>query len=493
MNDNTRKKFVVWAAVSSLPQAKKISLDDQIDEAQRHVDRFNGQIVAVLRVPGKSRSIVLFEDACSKIDAYAELRELIQRRAFDVLIYLDRSRLGRKASLSMAVVELCHDAGIVTYEMESPPSSLNLAESHDEMLIGAIKSVGAQQEIRKLVDRHRKGMLGRAQAGKFPNQLPYGYKRVFAPDGTERVEIDDGEAAQLRTALLELYVGDGLTQQQVADEMTRRGFVYRTGKPWAQAHMMTILRAVWQAAGKVVLNRTSQTNRPYTITEGAHPPILTEEEAQAIFDEQRRRTNNRNRPRSPRLFSGVLRCGVCGEPMHVHDTGKSYSRSYVCKYNFCAGGRVQEERVIEWMELAIESLANVADRDAVLADNATDDAVETISRVEGIKRRIDDNTASYGRLVRLYVDLGAITEPEFMAQRERLESDRAKMESELDRLRAEIENVEHAAGLGDRLEEIAAIGFDRLHDPDERQANLWLRRHFVITIADYDVAKIEYL
>ena len=75
-------------------------------------------------MPGESRNIVLFEDACRRIDAYARLRKLIETRAFDVLIYLDRSRLGRKASLSMAVVELCHEAGIVTYETENPPASL---------------------------------------------------------------------------------------------------------------------------------------------------------------------------------------------------------------------------------------------------------------------------------------------------------------------------------------------------------------------------------
>lgn len=485
-------RFAIWAAVSSLPQAKKISLDDQIEEAQKHVERHGGQVVSILRVPGKSRSIVLFEDACARIEAYAELRTLIERKAFDVLIYLDRSRLGRKASLSMAVVELCHEAGIITYEMESPPAELSLKESHDEMLIGAIKSVGAQQEIHKLVERHRKGMLGRAQAGKFPNQPPYGYRRVYDQDGTERIEIDEGEAAQLRFAMLELYVGQGMTQQQVADEMTRSGHLYRTGKPWQQAHIVTILRAIWQAAGKVVLNRTSVTGRPYTITDGKQPSILTVEEAESIFAEQNRRTKNRNRPRSPRRFSGVLRCGVCGETLHVHDVGKSYGDAYVCKYNGCKGARITERRLFEWMESAILALAEQANRDAILASEDATGASEALERLRGINTRIDANEAAVGRLVRLYVDLGAISESDFLTQKQRLDTERAAMIAERDRLQEQAAEVEHAAHLGDRLSEIAAIGMERLYD-SERLANLWLRKHFVITIADYDVVQIEYL
>ena len=72
------------------------------------------------------------------------------------------------------------------------------------------------------------------------------------------------------------------------------------------------------------------------------------------------------------------------------------------------------------------------------------------------------------------------------------ENERARLTAELDRLQPEAAEVQHAAHLGDRLEEIAAIGLQRLHD-DQRQANLWLRRHFVITVGDYDVTQIEYL
>ena len=135
-------RAVSWAAVSSLPQAKKISNEEQLRVNAVHAAMINADIHAELVVPGESRLIILVEDACKRIPAYRRLVDMIEARSFDVLIYLDRSRLGRKASLSMAIVELCHDAGIATYETEST-SGLMMGDTYDQMLVGAIKSVAA--------------------------------------------------------------------------------------------------------------------------------------------------------------------------------------------------------------------------------------------------------------------------------------------------------------------------------------------------------------
>ena len=64
----------------------------------------DGALIESLIVPGESRSIVRFDDACKQIEAYAKLEQHIQRKDFDVLGFLDRSRLGRTAALSMTVV-----------------------------------------------------------------------------------------------------------------------------------------------------------------------------------------------------------------------------------------------------------------------------------------------------------------------------------------------------------------------------------------------------
>lgn len=484
-------RFAIWAAVSSLPQAKKISLDDQIAEAQEHVERHGGQVVATLRVPGQSRSIVLFEDACARIDAYAELRDLIQRKAFDVLIYLDRSRLGRKASLSMAVVELCHEAGIQTYEMESPPAALGLSASHDDALIGAIKSVGAQREVEKLSERHKSGMIGRAKAGKFPSFLPYGYRYEYDSAGNKRAVIDEDEARNMRYALLELYVGKSLPMTQVADELNTLGYVYRSGEPWKHHHIERILNNLIKATGKIELNKRSRRNRPYIVAKGEHPPIFTDEEYEYIQDHRANRKRYKRRPKAPWLFSGVLTCATCGNPLHVGDWRKP-TKAYMCTYNYCPGGRVHESVVIEFVTDAIHYIAEQANRDALVSARTDDTATETIHQIEQLRKRLNDIDASTERLVRAYVDLGAISDIEFTEQKRRLADNRQAIDERLAELLERQKADGNMAEYPLRLEDIAQRGLSMLDAPT-REANAWLRRHFEILIADYTVEEVRYL
>lgn len=137
-------------------------------------------------------------------------------------------------------------------------------------------------------------------------------------------------------------------------------------------------------------------------------------------------------------------------------------------------------------------LADIANRDAILADTAIDSATETAQAIDSINRRLKALDAAQTRLMRAYVDLGAIGEDEFIEQRQRIDAERVQLESNLEHLHEEQEEIEDAARLGDRLLGVAQNGLDMLH-ADERDANLWLRRHFVITIADGEVESIEYL
>jgi hypothetical protein len=75
------KKFVSWAAVSSLPQAKKISLEDQLRTNKEHIERHGGALLAELVVPGESRNIVILEEACRRIEAYQKLYDMIEAKA----------------------------------------------------------------------------------------------------------------------------------------------------------------------------------------------------------------------------------------------------------------------------------------------------------------------------------------------------------------------------------------------------------------------------
>ena len=233
-SNSSVKRAAIWAAVSSLPQAKKVSLEDQLLVGREHVARHGAQVVAELVVPGESRDIVLYEDACRRINAYATLDGLISTKAIDVLIFLDRSRLGRTAALSMAVAELCNRAGILLYETESPPPTLDFRTSdHSDMLIGAIKSVDAQQEIRRIQERHRKGMRDRVEKGKMPGKINFGWKPVYEAGKLTDYAIDE-EAATTVRLIVSLYLDKGFVAalDAVHGDFAVAVFDGRSGELW---------------------------------------------------------------------------------------------------------------------------------------------------------------------------------------------------------------------------------------------------------------------
>lgn len=491
-------RFASWAAVSSLPQAKKISLEDQLAVNREHAARHGGDVVAELVVPGESRNIVLFEDAC-KIQAYAQLRDMIAARSFDVLIYLDRSRLGRKASLSMSVVELCHEAGIITYETENPPARLDGTQtSHDEMLIGAIKSVGAQREIQKLQERHKMGMIARVQAGKLPAAIPWGWVAVYDIAGQRTIQTDPAAAAAVRTILLDLYLAQGLGHNMIADRLNEMGIITPTGAgQWQKGNVQSILRLVWRYAGYGEVNRRS--DRPYTKAPGNWPPILTEEEAQSIQDEQKRRVYGRRGVATAYLFSGVVHCAECGARMSYATTQRNRptqhrQHSLRCPRHPAIPHRhthISEPKVRAALDEAIAYLQSPDNRAAVLTDTQHNNAAQIEAEIAQQQAQAAQTQEAIHRADDAYVS-GRMDAERYQRQVERLTAQAAATGQRLAELDALQQQSAHEEKRGERLEEVAASGPSVLAG-EIRTANAWLKRHLRLWVEDNRVTRIEYL
>lgn len=491
-------RFVSWAAVSSLPQAKKISIEDQLETNREHVARHGGQLVAELVVPGESRNIVLFEDAARRMEAYASLRELIDRKAFDVLVYLDRSRLGRKASLSMAVVELCHEAGIITYETENPPATLQTAPvSHDDMLLGAIKSVGAQREVEKLQERHRMGMIARIRKGQFPGAVPYGWVAVYASDGTCSIETDPDAAAILRTIFLDMYLQQGLGQATIAERLNEMGHSTPRGGSWQKQNVHQFFLRVWRYAGYGEINVRS--DRPYARGRGNWPAIITDEEAQAIITEQARRRNARRSVASTYLFSQCVWCAECGRRMIMATNvrqrkSRRIQQSLRCNYMEQAHGHrfISVNKVRAAVAVAIEYLESAANREQVLANAEGNDAERVRAEIATAKEQIEETRRRLHKADDAYI-AGRMDEERYQRQVKLMTAQTQKLEQAIQAALGKLEQIRHEEQRGERLEEIAGIGLAMLNHADERTANAWLRRHFRIWVKDREVVRIDYL
>lgn len=479
------KRWVTWEAVSSLPQAKKISLEDQHRGNLEHMNKHNGILIERLVVPGKSRSITLFEDACRQIEAYARLHELIKAKAFDVLAYLDRSRLGRKASLIMAVVSLCEDAGIICYETDSPPASLDAAATHDGQIVGAIKSVGAQNEVDRLVERHRKGMIGRVNAGHMPSNISWAWSVRFTPEGKKYLVVNEEPAAAIRLACDVYLNGRGL--EMMAAALNDAGYMSPSGQPWTLGAVEPLLDKVWTYAGYAEVNRVSRTGRPYTRVKGNFPAIISEETALAVTNERAARRNARRTANTPYLFSRAVECAQCnqtmivsalGSPHHSPTGGKPIKFYPVVRCPICLRqvvfGKVQRA-ILEWAE-DLRSEEYRLDLVNAVDETALKSAYVEIAQLE---RRLSEIAKAKERVTTLFVD-GDISKAELQQQRDRLQKEELTKFSRLQLLQGQIEGYRSKDQTAAILVSIPDVIKDLFANASTADVNAWLRQSLKI-------------
>lgn len=322
------KRFLSWAAVSSLPQAKKISLEDQLADNRAHAEKHDGEIVGELVVPGQSRKIALYHVAMTKVKGhytdqsgaredcypYAKLLELIDTRAFDVLIYLDRSRIGRDAALSMAVVAACREAGLRVYEIEAPPADVDAPMSSMELLLGAFNSVQDQKEVEDVMRKHEMGMRGRVLGGEFPGVVPWPRVAKYREDGTLYVEIDP-KGKETLELIYRLYLEEGYSLRGICEYLNEQGVEARESETWEIGKIRPFFTQVWTYAGFVELNRRSE-KRKFIRAKSKWPAVIERELAQRVEDEYNRRAESRQGYRYTQYrFAAMCFCLDCGKRM----------------------------------------------------------------------------------------------------------------------------------------------------------------------------------
>ena len=479
-------RAVSWAAVSSLPQAKKISVDEQLRVNAAHAIIIDAEIQAELVVPGESRLIILVEDACRKIPAYRRLVDMIVARSFDVLIYLDCSRLGRKASLSMAIVELCHDAGIATYETESS-SGLMLGDTYDQMLVGAIKSVGAQQEIVKLVERNRFGMIARAERGDFPAAIPFGYRAVFSPDGSRSIEIDEQAARTLRR-LFDLYIS-GLGMHAVADTLNNEGLPGVTQARWTNSAVRALIIRPWKYAGFAEINHDSKTGREFRRAIGKAPAIITPDIAAQVDFIRSDRANQRI-PKWPYRFTGCVWCETCGAHMHFFGADRQMGGGWRCDAGRHSKTTVGEAAIIEALRAAFQHLSVMAEghsQDSVLIDaeselsQSIEQAAKDLAALDAQLEKMDEAFAH-----------GIMDLSRYETQVRRIDAKRADLLGRADLLQEQRVRVGFSRGRSTRRSELMRHGLEALYSDDIVSSNAFLRTRIRVWCANHRPTRIEF-
>lgn len=485
-------RIVTWRAVSSEEQAEKESLDYQYELNEEHVARCNGIVVDRLEVPGMSRRIILWEDACRKLPAFARLDELIKARAFDILMCQDVTRLGRRRSLIMAMAALCEEANIRIYEASSPPRDLDgSGVSSDDQLLLMFKGHQSEQEGHKFIERSLFGRQAQVRKGKHPGQQPTGYKRAYDSNG-DSVTIIDEERAHLVTTFYDLYVEQGRSLRAIAREFNARGYPRPMAETseWNQNAVGRFLCNRWTYAGFATWGASSKHPEKSFRVKAEWPALISEDVVRRAEEEMKRRSPAPRAVGAPQLFSLVCRCDMCKGNINVKSIGGKHSKytCYICASE-CHGSFVRDPILIAAVRESILILQNDVVLEQMVGERPEDNN-NLAEQIQTAKALREDVQKERNKLTRAYMrDMLDIEE--YDALMGELKERQSKLARTITELENELALVPTQTQRRDRLIEIRDNGLAMLDHIDVPTANAWIRSHFVIFVRDNKVERIH--
>lgn len=538
-------RAVIWAAVSSRPQAELDSIDQQIADGRDWTERQGGETAAVLTVPGVTRSFIDFYDALAGLDeflrpgehnAYRELERLLAGRAFDVLWVRARDRLGRTDALIAGVEERCRRAGVRVHSQAMPSTG----HAAGDLYTSAIERAGAQREIVELVRRNRYGMDSRAARGlPMGGPLPFGYRaqqeivagRLVRVAAAVPAELDayrwlvactlDGSETQssmgarlavrfperrwtggaLRVILANpFYAGLVLRRRERNEGETAALRVMGSGAPLDDA--------LWPEVEALLARRASGGSYRYTdaqgrrkiavVSAGRHEPAIGLAEwleLQRLLD---LRSGTRRPPSHDALWAGILRCGACGSRMVMHHggprpDGQGRYRNYACGRRRMEGETACSNRTLsegKATALVVKYLRALFAARGAASEDAPVDARQVEAEVL-LARELADLQAREERLTLLF-ETGRIDLDGFDRRATELRGQGERVAAQLAAARAALagqaESSRRMALLGELLPELEG----RLGAVDAGEANRWLHQVFrAIYLVDGAVVGVD--
>ena len=343
---NEPRTAIIYARVSSIRQADEgISVDSQIEHGERKAKELGATIAHVFRDDGKTGrndSRAAFQNAIAYCEAYV----------IDYFICWSTSRFARnKIDAAVYKRSLYRGGTKVVY------TSVNIDSETDEgWLMESILEVNDELLSRQISKDTRRSMMKNARDGFWNGgRVPFGYE-VYSVGNRRKLRIVDHEAVVVREIFNSYLAGDGT--KSIAMSLNEQGLLNR-GIAWNKSQVIRLLKNPVYA-GLVVFNRVSangiQNPESEWIMTQSHEKIVTREQfdrVRLLFEQK-----NHNTPiitQSNHVFSGLFRCGLCGQAMQIetaNSRGRKYSY-YNCsthqKTGGCRSRRINAEEFDLWM------------------------------------------------------------------------------------------------------------------------------------------------
>lgn len=319
-------RYARWAAVSTAEQAKKVSLDVQLQKGQETAERYGWiETHPPFVVPGESRTrFISLNHAEEEIEPLHLLLEAARRGRFDLLYVYD---LNRFRNLMRQVFDALCDYNVQIY-IGSYPRDPVLPEQYNEEqkaavgMIVDLSGIISRSEINNLQKHYREKMPKRVTQGGLhagTGKVPYGYRREGS--GVYLPNEDAITAVQIKDMFLA-----GKSINQIKDHLNETAVKspYGLGK-WYHGSVLYILRNPYYAGivtwgkRKSIRDRREGKTRSVKGTpvtnKGIHKALWDEQTYKEIMAELARRGKSSPGRKTSQL-SRLLLCH-CGHTMRV--------------------------------------------------------------------------------------------------------------------------------------------------------------------------------
>lgn len=392
------KRAVIYARVSDRKQADRgISVDAQIEHCTARAEQLGATVVKVFRDDGKSGRSTEKRTAFNAAVAYCEAVPT------DFLITWSTSRFCRNAMDLWVQPERLKDVG-------TKLECLN-ADIDDETDIGVInKSIWGlldQMQSRQISKDTLRSMKKMASEGYFTGgRVPFGYV-VERDDRRGRLTPHPVESAVVRRCF-DLAL-QGLGTLAIMSKLNEAG-TFRRAERWKKTTVHFLLTNELYTGVKT-FNRTSgRTKRAKPRSEwiqiASHEGLVSRddfEKVQVMMQDRSIPSPKGGTPRSAFVFSGIIRCGICGGALQiVNGTGRRgtlYSYYGCCAHKRglprCLFRNVRADQFDEWL------IGEILDR--VMTADVMSSVIDEVTSKRG--KWIQERAAQRVYLVRQLRDL----------------------------------------------------------------------------------------
>lgn len=411
--------------------------------------------------------------------AYKQMIEDIETGKINCVIFKDNSRLGRNyPELGRLMEEYFPQKGIRVISVLNYIDSLKDPHGYCSAIV-SFSNIMNDDYIRQLSVKIKCTFAMKRERGEFlGNYAPYGYMK--SPENKHKLVIDP-EAAEIVRMIFNWYA-DGTSVNGVVKQLNALQImppsVYKTMngcKGFTQHSSGGIKRNVWSITsvnsilkdevyiGNLVQGKFKSASyrskkmvqvdeSEWTVVEGTHEPIITDEIFTIVHDRFARHTRVGPKSQTSYLLSGFVKCATCGSRMN-RQTSNGNAR-YRCTTRLIAPDKCQcpsvkesllEHTVLKAVQEQIQELVDAkavidAVRESAPTGRSQNEYLLALSKAEQEKKRLAE--AKF----RLYdnFERGILDQEEYMLFKGRYATEIAEQDQQIEKLQQDLITIKEA-------------------------------------------------